>query len=71
MKTPENTPLGLRRSAQILGKVTFKGIELTTRKNRVVWNPEASLQVLLRSGAYQTMTIQELLLETTVKGNKL
>jgi anti-sigma factor RsiW len=70
-KTPEDTPLGLGRSAQILGKVTIKGFELTNRKNRIAWNPEASLQVLLRSSANQTMTIQELLLKTTAKGNRL
>jgi RNA polymerase sigma factor (sigma-70 family) len=70
-KTPEDTPLGLGRSAQILGKATIKGFELTNRKNRIAWNPEASLQVLLRSSANQTMTIQELLLKTTAKGNRL
>ncbi len=70
VKTPENAPLGLRRSVQILGKATNKGFELTAPKNRVAWNPEASLQVLLRRSAEQTMTIQELLLQTTVKGNK-
>jgi hypothetical protein len=71
VKTREDTPLGLGRSAQILGKVTAKGYELTTRKNRVVWNPETSLQILLRSGGSQTMTIRELLLKTTTKGNRL
>jgi hypothetical protein len=71
VKTREDTPLGLGRSAQILGKVTVKGFELTTRKNRIAWNPEKSLQILLRSGAGQTMTIRELLLKTTAKGNGL
>jgi hypothetical protein len=71
VKTSEDASLGLCRSAQILGKITVKGFELTTRKNRVVWNPEASLQVLLRRGANQTMTIRELLLKTTDQGNRL
>ncbi|MGH7451602.1 MAG: hypothetical protein ACRENG_09680, partial [bacterium] len=71
VKTREDMPLGLGRSAQILGKVTAKGYELTTRKNRIVWNPETSLQILLRSGAGQTMTIRELLLKTTTKGIRL
>ncbi|MGH7595767.1 MAG: anti-sigma factor family protein [bacterium] len=71
VKTRGGTPLGLGRSAQILGKVTVNGFELATRKNRIVWNPEASLQILLRSNAGQTMTIQELLLQTTQKGKRL
>jgi hypothetical protein len=71
VKTREGRPLGLGRSAQILGKATAKGFELATRKNCIVWNPESSLQILLRSGASQTMTIRELLLKTTIKGSRL
>lgn len=71
LKTREGKPLGLGRSAQILGKVTAKGYEPPTRKNRAIWNPEASLQILLQSDANQTMTIRELFLKTTVKGNRL
>ncbi len=71
VKTREDAPLVLNRPAQILGKVTAKGFELPTRRNRIAWNPEASLEILLQSGAGQTMTIQELLLRTTMKGNRL
>jgi hypothetical protein len=70
-KTREGESLGLGRSAQILGRVTATGYKPPTRKNRAVWNPEASLQILLRADAKQTMTIRELFLKTTTKGNDL
>jgi len=71
VKTPEGNSFRLRRSIQILGKISGTGFEPAMRSARIVWNPEITLRALAQAEADQTITLRELFLQTNLEGNKL
>jgi len=62
IKTREGNVLSLRRSVQILGRISATGYEPAPRSKQSIWNPENSLLVLQRIDQNKAVTINTLLL---------